>query len=149
MNRKISLGMAVTIVILAMTVTFSITMLLAMRLFDSTVSSVKEKESMYNKLAEVDRYVRGNDYYDIDETVLYDRLSAGYLLGTGDKYARYYTASAYTDLINCPERHPAGHWCGAGHRPVRLCQGHQGVYGFSRPGSRDQSGRLHHRCGWQ
>ena len=55
MNRKISLGMAVTIVILAMTVTFSITMLLAMRLFDSTVSSVKEKESMYNKLAEVDR----------------------------------------------------------------------------------------------
>ena len=58
MNRKISLGMAVTIVILAMTVTFSITMLIAMRLFDSTVNSVKEKESMYNKIAEVDRYVR-------------------------------------------------------------------------------------------
>ena len=100
MNRKISVGMAVTIVILAMTVTFSITMLIAMRLFDSTVSSVKEKESMYNKVAEVDRYVRSNDYYPIDETVLYDRLTAGYLLGTGDKYARYYTASAYTDLIN-------------------------------------------------
>ena len=100
MNRKISVGMAVTIVILAMTVTFSITMLIAMRLFDSTVSSVKEKESMYNKVAEVDRYVRANDYYDIDETVLYDRLTAGYLLGTGDKYARYYTASAYTDLLN-------------------------------------------------
>ena len=100
MNRKISVGMAVTIVILAMTVTFSITMLLAMRLFDSTVASVKEKENMYNKLSEVDRYVRSNDYYDIDETVLYDRLSAGYLLGTGDKYARYYTASSYTDLLN-------------------------------------------------
>ena len=71
MNRKISVGMAVSIVILAMTVTFSITMLVAMRLFDSTVSSVKEKESMYNKIAEVDRYVRTNDYYDIDETMLY------------------------------------------------------------------------------
>ena len=100
MNRKISVGMAVTIVILAMTVTFSITMLIAMRLFDSTVSSVKEKESMYNKVAEVDRYVRSNDYYTIDETVLYDRLTAGYLLGTGDKYARYYTANAYTELMN-------------------------------------------------
>ena len=100
MNRKISVGMAVSIVILAMTVTFSITMLVAMRLFDSTVSSVKEKESMYNKIAEVDRYVRSNDYYPIDETTLYDRLTAGYLLGTGDKYARYYTASAYTDLLN-------------------------------------------------
>ena len=100
MNRKISVGMAVTIVILAMTVTFSITMLIAMRLFDSTVSSVKEKESMYNKVAEVDRYVRSNDYYTIDETMLYDRLTAGYLLGTGDKYARYYTANAYTELMN-------------------------------------------------
>ena len=100
MNRKISVGMAVSIVILAMTVTFSITMLVAMRLFDSTVSSVKEKESMYNKIAEVDRYVRSNDYYQIDETTLYDRLTAGYLLGTGDKYARYYTASAYTELMN-------------------------------------------------
>ena len=100
MNRKISVGMAVTIVILAMTVTFSITMLIAMRLFDSTVNSVKEKESMYNKIAEVDRYVRSNDYYTIDETMLYDRLTAGYLLGTGDKYARYYTATAYTELIN-------------------------------------------------
>ena len=56
MNRKISIGMAVTIVILAMTVTFSITMLVAMRLFDSTVSSVK--------------------------------------------YARYYNATAYTELVN-------------------------------------------------
>ena len=41
MNRKITLGMAVTIVILAITVTFSITMLVAMRLFDRTVSSVQ------------------------------------------------------------------------------------------------------------
>ena len=31
---------------------------------------------------------------------LYDRLTAGYLLGTGDKYARYYTANAYTELMN-------------------------------------------------
>ena len=51
MNRKISVGMTVTIVILAMTVTFSITMLMAMRLFDHTVTSVKEKESMYNMSA--------------------------------------------------------------------------------------------------
>ena len=100
MNRKISVGMAVTIVILAMTVTFSITMLLAMRLFDSTVSSVKEKESMYNKIAEVDRYVRSNDYYTIDENVLYDRLTSGYLLGTGDKYAKYYNAAAYAELVS-------------------------------------------------
>ena len=100
MNKKISVGMMLTIVILAMTVTFSVTMLLAMRLFDSTVSNVKEKESMYSKIAELDRYVRSNDYYTIDETLLYDTISSGYLVGTGDRYARYYTAEAYAKLLD-------------------------------------------------
>ena len=86
MNKKISVGMMLTIVILAMTVTFSVTMLLAMRLFDSTVSNVKEKESMYSKIAELDRYVRSNDYYTIDETLLYDTISSGYLVGTTDRW---------------------------------------------------------------
>lgn len=99
MNRKISVGVMLTLIIIAVTVTFSITMLVAMRLFDSTVASVKEKESMYNKIAEVDGYVRSNDYYAIDETTLQDRLTAGYLLGTGDAYAHYYTASAYAELL--------------------------------------------------
>ena len=44
----------------------------------------------------MDRYVRSNDYYTIDEATLYARLTAGYLLGTGDKYARYYTCLLYT-----------------------------------------------------
>ena len=128
MNRKISVGMAVTIVILAMTVTFSITMLIAMRLFDSTVSSVKEKESMYNKVAEVDRYVRSNDYYPIDETVLYDRLTAGYLLGTGDKYVRpLLQRHCLHGADESAERQGDGHWRGTWHGPDRLCQSDQGV----------------------
>ena len=38
-----------------MTVTFSVTMLLSMRMFDSTSANVREKETMYNKIAEIDR----------------------------------------------------------------------------------------------
>ncbi len=100
MNKKVSVSLLVTTVIIAMTVTFSITMVVAMRLFDRTVASVKEKESMYSKIAELDKYVRANDYYIIDETTLYDTIAAGYLLGTGDAYARYYTASAYSELLS-------------------------------------------------
>ncbi|MBQ7859883.1 MAG: peptidase [Faecalibacterium sp.] len=100
MNKKVSVSMMITTVIIAMTVTFSITMVMAMRLFDSTVASVKEKESMYNKIAELDKYVRANDYYAIDETTLYDTMTAGYLLGTGDRYAHYYPAAAYTELLD-------------------------------------------------
>lgn len=98
MNKKVSLSLLVTVVILAMTVTFSMTMVTAMRIFDKTVSSVKEKESMYQKLSEIDRYVRDNDYYPIDEKNLYDTLASGYILGSGDRYAKYYTAEAYDEL---------------------------------------------------
>lgn len=99
MNKKVSISILVTVVIIAMTVTFSITMVAAMRMFDQTVASVKEKESMYAKLAEIDRYVRDSDYYTADENTLNDMLASGYMLGSGDKYARYYTASAYTELV--------------------------------------------------
>ncbi len=98
MNKKVSLSLLVTVVILAMTVTFSMTMVTSMRIFDKTVSSVKEKESMYQKLAEIDRYVRDSDYYTIDEKNLYDTLASGYILGSGDRYAKYYTAEAYNEL---------------------------------------------------
>ena len=99
MNRKISVSMAVTIAIIAMTVTFSVTMVLAMRLFDDTVSSVNEKESQYTKLSELDRYVRDNEFYAVNNDTLNDMLASGYVLGTGDKYARYYTAKGYADLL--------------------------------------------------
>ena len=98
---------------------------------------------MYNKVAEVDRYVRANDYYDIDETMLYDRLTAGYLLGTGDKYARYYTASAYTDLLNAQ----SGKLMGIG---VELAIDQSATPRSSKcmtsllPRSRPPAGRLHH-----
>lgn len=100
MNKKVSVSILVTTVIIAMTVTFSITMVVSMRLFDRTVASVKEKESMYSKIAEIDKYVRAYDYYEIDETTLNDTIASGYLLGTGDRYARYYTAAAYSELLN-------------------------------------------------
>ncbi len=99
MNKKVSLSLLVTVVILAMTVTFSMTMVTAMRIFDKTVSSVKEKESMYQKLSEIDRYVRDNGYYPIDEKNLNDMLASGYILGSGDRYAHYYTAEAYNELL--------------------------------------------------
>ena len=98
MNKKISVGLAITIAILAMTVTFSVTMILAGRMFNNTVSSVKEKENMYSKLAEIDKYVRDNAYVEINDETLYDTMASGYVLGTGDRSAVYYTAKAYEEI---------------------------------------------------
>ena len=99
MNKKISVSLALTIAIIAMTVTFSVTMILARQIFDQTIPSVQEKESMYSKLAELDKYVRANYYGDIQDSTLFDMISYGYVLGTGDRNATYYTAKQYTELL--------------------------------------------------
>lgn len=97
MNKKISLGVAATIAIIAMAVTFSLTMVVSMKMFNITVSSVKNKERQYNKLSEIDRFVRAGEYFTIDEDTLNDRLAAGYMNGINDKYAVYYTAKEYSE----------------------------------------------------
>lgn len=97
MSKKISLGVAATIAIIAMAVTFSLTMVVSMKMFNTTVSSVKNKERQYNKLSEIDRFVRAGEYFTIDEDILNDRLAAGYMNGINDKYAVYYTAKEYSE----------------------------------------------------
>lgn len=97
MSKKISLGVAATIAIIAMAVTFSLTMVVSMKMFNTTVSSVKNKERQYNKLSEIDRFVRAWEYFTIDEDTLSDRLAAGYMNGINDKYAVYYTAKEYSE----------------------------------------------------
>ena len=99
MSKKVSLGVAATVTKIAMAVTFSMTMTVSMNMFNNTVSSVKNKERMYNKLSEVDRYVRANEYFDINDDTLNDTIASGYMLGISDRYARYYSAKAYSEKV--------------------------------------------------
>lgn len=99
MSKKVSLGVAATVTLIAMAVTFSMTMTVSMNIFNNTVSSVKNKERMYNKLSEVDRYVRANEYFDINDDTLNDTIASGYMLGISDRYARYYSAKAYSERV--------------------------------------------------
>ncbi len=92
MNKKISLGVAVALMVLAATVTFTITTVFSQDRFNSMVFNLSEREAMYNKLAEVDGIVRGNYNGEIDETELTDDLISGYMDGLGDNYAEYISA---------------------------------------------------------
>lgn len=42
--------------------------------------------------------MRANEYFTINEDTLNDTLAAGYMLGINDKYAKYYTAKAYSEM---------------------------------------------------
>lgn len=103
MNKRISLGAAIAFMAIIAAVTFAITMVYSMMSFDDMVNHLREREAMYSKLAEIDRYVRQNYNGKIDEDYLMDQLAGGYLKGTGDAHALYLSAEEYSrvqDLQN-------------------------------------------------
>lgn len=101
MNKKISLGAAITFMIVVAGVTFCITMMVALNHFNDMVLNVKEREEMYKKISNVDAEVRQNytGASQIDEEYLSDMISAGYIRGIGDKYASYLTKDEYETVL--------------------------------------------------
>lgn len=95
MNKKISLGAAISFMAIAAAITFILTMTFAQDIFNTKVQNVKEREEMYTKLGALDTRVRGSYDGTIDEQKLLDDIAAGYVAGLGDKYARYYSAEDY------------------------------------------------------
>ena len=91
MNKRISLGVAISLVLIAVAVTFSAATIFAMRQFDSKVSSASERASLYDKLNEIDKVVRSNYYGVIDDTALFSATAEGFIAGLGDPDSVYLT----------------------------------------------------------
>ena len=96
MNKKISLGAAIALMAIIASATFSVTMVYSRQTFNDTVHNIKEREAMYSKLAEIDKWVRQNYYGNLDDSALTDSLAKGYMAGTGDPYAKYLTVEEYS-----------------------------------------------------
>ena len=103
MKKKLSIGGAITLAIMLATVTFIMTMIYAQKTFDSRVYNIRERETMYSKIAEVDQLVRRDFYTDIDEEGVSDGMVRGYLAGLGDANARYMTAAEYRESLGTTE----------------------------------------------
>ncbi len=91
MNKRISLGVAISLVLIAVAVTFSAATIFSMRQFDSKVSSASERASLYDKLNEIDKVVRSNYYGVIDDTALFSATAEGFIAGLGDPDSVYLT----------------------------------------------------------
>ena len=100
MKKKISIGAAIALMAVIATITFSVTMIFSRSQFDTMMQDIKSREAVYTKLAEVDAKIRNNYIGEIDQTTLMDGISAGYMRGIGDRYARYYTAEQYKKEVD-------------------------------------------------
>ena len=100
MNRKISLGLALSLIAIASAVTFILTSFFSLQSFNKKVVDVNEKAKKYSSLQIIDAYVRENYYGDIDEEILNDGILKGYVAGIDDKYSRYLSSEEYITEMN-------------------------------------------------
>ncbi len=99
MNKKVSLGLAISIAALAAAITFIMTSFFSLQNFNDKVQAVKEKAEKYERLEALDTYVREHYYTDLDEEALMDGILKGYVAGLDDPYSSYLTAEEYQDLM--------------------------------------------------
>lgn len=97
MKKRITLSAAISLVFVAMTVTFCLTMIASSRIFEAKVESVNEKEIMYDKISDIDRTVRQNFYAPVDDQQVLESMAAGYVAGLYDSESKYYSSEEVTE----------------------------------------------------
>lgn len=100
MNKKISLGLAISLIAISIAVTFILTSFFSLQSFNKKVVDVNEKAQRYSSLESIDSFVRENYYGEIDEGDLASGILKGYVSGLDDKYSRYLTEEEYLNEKN-------------------------------------------------
>lgn len=98
MNKKISLGVAISLVAIGCAITFVLTWAVSLNVYNSKIGTSEKYEGMYAKLREIDAAVRTNYIGEYSEDVIETSVISGYVDGLGDKYASYMTGSAYYEI---------------------------------------------------
>lgn len=98
MNKKISLGVAISLVAIACAITFVLTWTVSLNIYNSKISSSEKYEGVYAKLREMDVTVRNNYIGELNDETLEQSIINGYVVGIGDKYASYMSSASYYEL---------------------------------------------------
>ena len=78
MKKKISLPIVIAIVLIVSALVFSLAYMMATKAMNKKLKDLGEKQSMFSTLADVDRFVRENSDYPIDEENLRECYIHGY-----------------------------------------------------------------------
>lgn len=97
MNKKISLGFALSLVLISVALAVTITMTVSMHIYNNLIKDVSDRAGMYSGLSEIDDVIRENYYGEINENLLSSMISNGYTNGLGDRYSTYMNAKDYID----------------------------------------------------
>lgn len=97
MNKKIPLGLAISCIFIAVALAITITMMVAMGIYNGIIKDVSARSGIHSTISEIDDLVRENYFGEMNENLLKTMISDGYIDGIGDRYSYYMTPDEYVD----------------------------------------------------
>ncbi len=98
MNRKISLGLCISLIIISITATFAVTMVVSKQIYNGIISGISSRSQTYDSLEEISGIINAY-YYGSGEksNKLNASLVNGYVESLGDSNSIYLNASDYAE----------------------------------------------------
>ncbi len=97
MNKKISLGLAIALILMSVTATFAITMTVSQNIYNGLISKLSNRFELYDGIYAIDNLVRTNYYNEFDDDSLSAETASGYMSGLHDRGSFYMTAQEYIE----------------------------------------------------
>lgn len=84
-------------IFLAVALTVTITMMVAMGIYNGIIKDAAERSGIHSTVSDIDDIVRKNYFGEMNENLLKTMISNGYIEGIGDRYSYYMTADEYVE----------------------------------------------------
>lgn len=97
MNKKISLGVVIGLICMAITISCAVTMSVVSNRYNSILGSLPEKIERYKIIDELDKIINNNYYGKKDEETFELAFAHGYIAGLGDNYSKFLSADEYAE----------------------------------------------------
>ncbi len=98
MNKKISVGLCLSLVIIAIAATFTGTMVASKQIYNGIINNISQRSQTYESVDEISKIISSYFYGSVDDrNRLNSALAEGYVNGLGDSNSVYLSASEYAD----------------------------------------------------
>ncbi len=96
MNKKISLGLCISLILISIAATFAVTMVSSKQIFSKIMNNISQRSQNYQSVEEINQIVSNYFYGSVtDQNELNASLTEGYVNGLGDRNSMYLNATEY------------------------------------------------------
>ena len=104
MNKKISIGLCLSLIIVSITATFAVTMVVSKQIYNGIISNISQRSQTYESVDEISKIISNYFYGTVeDRSYLNSALVEGYVNGLGDPNSVYLDAEEYAEYTDTLE----------------------------------------------